>query len=250
MSLHPTTTTKLGIACPEQRSRDSHLPRYARQTRVAFKCSNQGWPVFLLTLTGWTPEDMSQASGKQVMSGLRAVKRDFSSNSVASSSQSSGPSEPSRQEKLTAQERRLKLIQDALNGVTAPPEKKNPLSGANRSSNSVASSATSSLKRPLASDSQAGPKKRQMPSSWKDNRDVTVYSSTRALSASSSVNNLSKAVISASSSGSSGKPASIFLSQEQTHILNLVEKGESLFYTGSAGELPNCAAERWNASLY
>ena len=185
---------------------------------------------------------MSQASGKQVMSGLRTVKRDFSSNSVTSGSQSSDRSEPSRQEKLTAQERRLKLIQDALNGVTAPLEKKNPLSGANKPSTS---SATASLKRPLPSDSQTGPKKRQMPSSWKDNRDVA---STRSLSVSTPVSGSSKAIISMPSSKSSGKPASIFLSQEQTHILGLVEKGESLFYTGSAGELPTCTAERRNVS--
>ncbi|KIP03424.1 hypothetical protein PHLGIDRAFT_39109, partial [Phlebiopsis gigantea 11061_1 CR5-6] len=99
-------------------------------------------------------------------------------------------------------------------------------------------------------------RKRQMPSSWKDNRDVAVYSSTRALSASSSVNSSSRAVKSVSSSGSSGKPASIFLSQEQTHILNLVEKGDSLFYTGSAGtgksvllrEIIKVLRKRWSKS--
>jgi len=33
------------------------------------------------------------------------------------------------------------------------------------------------------------------------------------------------------------KVASVFLSQEQNQILKLVQEGNSVFYTGSAGEL-------------
>lgn len=35
----------------------------------------------------------------------------------------------------------------------------------------------------------------------------------------------------------SGQPAALFLSKEQQKVLQLVESGQSLFYTGSAGEL-------------
>jgi hypothetical protein len=42
------------------------------------------------------------------------------------------------------------------------------------------------------------------------------------------------------------KPAKVFLSQEQLHILKLVEEGNSIFYTGSAGMV--IVASR-NASL-
>ena len=41
-------------------------------------------------------------------------------------------------------------------------------------------------------------------------------------------------VVSANSTKNKG-PATIFLSEEQRYVLSLVEKGESVFYTGSAG---------------
>ena len=40
----------------------------------------------------------------------------------------------------------------------------------------------------------------------------------------------------AAKGGDGEKVAPVFLSQEQTHILRLVESGQSLFYTGSAGK--------------
>lgn len=40
---------------------------------------------------------------------------------------------------------------------------------------------------------------------------------------------------SVSSTSKPNKVAKLFLSQEQTHILNLVREGHSIFYTGSAG---------------
>lgn len=170
------------------------------------------------------------------MSGLRTVKRDFSSNTMTSSIQSNDSGGSSRQQKLSAQELRLKLIQDALNGVSSSGEKKNPFSGSSTAGSSGTSS-TIGLKRAAPEDSQPGSKKRRLPSSWDSKKDIASYSSTRALYVSTSVNGASKSTLSVpSSTGSSAKAAPVFLSQEQTHILKLVDNGESLFYTGSAGE--------------
>ena len=177
------------------------------------------------------------------MSGLRTVKRDFSSNSATSSSQTTNSGEPSRQQKLTASERRLKLIQDALAGAPSLEEKRQPFSESGRTTTSGTGSISSNLKRPSPGDGQPAAKKRKLPSTWANSSSqssaVASYSSTRTLSASLSVNSASKTSISVTStSKSSSKAAGIFLSQEQTHILKLVEAGESLFYTGSAGKLP------------
>lgn len=177
------------------------------------------------------------------MSGLRTVKRDFSSNSITSSSQTTDSAESSRQQKLTASEMRLKLIQEALNGTSTREEKRQPFSGRSRTTASDTSSV--GLKRPSPPDDQPGSKKRQLPSSWNTSFDsqsasIASYSSTRALSASATVNNASKTTITVASttkpSATAAGVSGVFLSQEQTHILKLVEAGESLFYTGSAGE--------------
>ncbi|GJE90946.1 ATP-dependent DNA helicase PIF1 [Phanerochaete sordida] len=184
---------------------------------------------------------MSQSSGKQVMSGLRTVKRDFSSNSVTSSSQTTDSGESSRQQKLSASERRLKLIQDALSGMSAPEEKKQPFSGPGRTVATGSNSNFTGSKRSAPADNQPAAKKRQLPSSWNTSFDeksssIASYSSTRTLSASASANSATKTTITvASTTQSSSKTSGVFLSQEQTHILKLVEAGESLFYTGSAG---------------
>lgn len=175
---------------------------------------------------------MSQASGKQVMSGLRTVKRDFSSNSLPPNSQNAASGGSSRQQKLSTQEERLKLIQDALNGVATSGDNKSPFSSSNAAASGGSSMSSASLKRPSPDDSHSGVKKRRMPSSWNDSNDIASYSNTRTLSVSTSINTASKTTIPTTSA----KPASIFLSQEQTHILKLVENGESIFYTGSAGE--------------
>lgn len=176
---------------------------------------------------------MSQSSSKQVMSGLRAIKRDFSSNSIPSSSQNSDRAEavPDLAERsLAGRQLRLKLIQDALKGDTAPGERKAPAAEGS-------SSNTTGPKRSAPTDNQPPAKKRQLPSAWNENSSVASYSSTRALSASSNINSASKASITVTSStDASAKPAGIFLSKEQTHILELVTGGESLFYTGSAGQ--------------
>ena len=184
---------------------------------------------------------MSQSSGKQVMSGLRTVKRDFSSNNATSDGQASKSNEQTRQDRALASAKRLKMIQDALNGESSTSEKKHPFSG-RPATGGGESSSSASLKRTAGGDTAPPAKKRQLPSSWDDyhsnSRSIASYSSTRALSSSTSANGISKTTISVTSTTtkSTAGPASVFLSEEQKHILKLVERGESLFYTGSAGE--------------
>ncbi|KAI9064015.1 hypothetical protein FKP32DRAFT_1625671 [Trametes sanguinea] len=174
---------------------------------------------------------------KQPMSGLRSVKRDFSSNSLASASQGSAASEsdtipwdPTPPKKLSGIEQRLKDIQDALNAQISSSE----------------TTLSQSQKRPSPSSHAPPAKRRQLPPSWEAKptpqaqNTKTAYSSTssssRAFGAARQVNTNETLVIpSASKNAAASKPAPVFLSQEQTHILRLVESGQSLFYTGSAG---------------
>ena len=163
---------------------------------------------------------------RKAQSGLRTVKRDFS-NSGASQlsdiewppSQPNPPSAP----KLTGAQKRLKDIQDALAG-TAPPLPRG---------SAIVDSA--SLNKRPSPESQAAPplkKARQLPPSWKSG-DV--------LSEPSLGSSRSTGVPASSSSScppnSKSKPkiAAVFLSQEQTQILKLVQDGKNVFYTGSAG---------------
>ncbi|KAI0630514.1 hypothetical protein C8Q77DRAFT_208911 [Trametes polyzona] len=177
----------------------------------------------------------SSQSSRQPMSGLRSIKRDFSSNSLPATSQSSAasdpdsiPWDPTPPKKLSGLEQRLKDIQDALNAQISSSE--NTLS--------------QSQKRPSTSQNPPA-KRRQLPPSW-DAKEVkpshthkTAYTSVpRAVGTSRNMNVPETLVVpAATKNGAVSKPAPVFLSQEQTHILRLVESGKSLFYTGSAGEL-------------
>ncbi|CDO73329.1 hypothetical protein BN946_scf185008.g92 [Trametes cinnabarina] len=179
---------------------------------------------------------MAPAS-KQPMSGLRSVKRDFSSSSLASASQGSAASEPDSipwdptpPRKLSGLEQRLKDIQDALNAQISSSE----------------TTLSQSQKRPSPSSQAPPAKRRQLPSTWQSKPEHAVQSSkpayssqassSRAFGATRQVNtNETLVVPSASKSSAASKPAAVFLSQEQTHILRLVGAGQSLFYTGSAG---------------
>jgi hypothetical protein len=179
------------------------------------------------------------------MSGLRIVKRDFSSNTIISDSQTTSHSgEQAQQDKLSASARRLKMIQDALNGDFASTEKKYPFSGPSKTAIGDTGATSAGVKRATTEDNIPPAKKRRLPSSWNDSETgnsassgIASYSSTRALSSSASVNSVSKTTISVTSTSKRAvKPASVFLSAEQSHILKLVERGDSLFYTGSAGK--------------
>ncbi|KAH9857355.1 hypothetical protein C2E23DRAFT_385729 [Lenzites betulinus] len=183
---------------------------------------------------------MSQSS-KQPMSGLRSVKRDFSSNTLqpaasqgpASSDTDSIPWEPTPPKKLTGLEQRLKDIQDALNSQISSSE------------DTLSQTQSQSQKRPSSSQNPPA-KRRQLPSTW-DVKDVKPAHTSRPTYPSASSSRPSGAtsrsganetlvVPAATKNSATSKPAAVFLSQEQTHILRLVEAGKSLFYTGSAGK--------------
>lgn len=178
-------------------------------------------------------------NSKKAQSGLKTVKRDWSTGSVDSipklSQEIYWPPTPPKPDgpPLTGTQKRLKDIQDALAGKTPRIDLPAPL-------------ATSKAfnKRPsdtqLPNDHQPAPlakKPRQLPSSWKDEDPMT--SSTRGTSSSRSRDVASKLKSTTSaapvSTGSGDKVAGVFLSQEQTRILHLVKEGSSVFYTGSAG---------------
>jgi hypothetical protein len=178
---------------------------------------------------------------KTVQSGLRTVKRDFSVSSAPPSSSQEiiwPPTPISQPPQLTGIEQRLKAIQDALAEMPAPPQRSNAL---------VESKALN--KRP-SSDADAAPafkKPRQLPSSWREKDPLSAPS----LSSRSSSN--SQSAIKRKTSLRvrlrrlrcqkcplyqirNHKVPAVFLSQEQTQILRLVKDGESIFYTGSAGQ--------------
>ncbi|KAI0343277.1 hypothetical protein BDW22DRAFT_1263980 [Trametopsis cervina] len=182
---------------------------------------------------------MSQSYSKQPMSGLKSVQRDFSANTIPSSSQSSEDAYPRKPPVpgatgMTAQERRLQIIQAALNGDYAPePKAATPSSSLH----------SFSSKRPSSSQEESEAKRRHLPSSWDESTSQPsslapnkLFGKTKSftdVTGTSSAPSVKKIV--PSGSVSSDKPAAVFLSQEQTHILKLVENGESIFYTGSAG---------------
>lgn len=166
--------------------------------------------------------------GQSALSGLRTIKRDWSEDRI------SWPATPSTTQSQkpkpgNALSQRMKDIQDALTGAQIPGE---------RTEISTKQIANGS-KRPLPPAPDHPPaKKRQLPSSWDDT--LSSSSNFKMSRTSSSLSVKSTPLTVASSSSKSSKPTSklagVFLSQEQTHILRLVEAGNSIFYTGSAGK--------------
>ncbi|KAJ3515174.1 hypothetical protein NLJ89_g1922 [Agrocybe chaxingu] len=171
-------------------------------------------------------------------SGLGSVKRDWSSNGVLHEPRSSQeiawpptqapqPAAPSR--KLTGSELRLKAIQEALAGY--PPAVPPPLAKSSVQNKRASPTAQ------LAAEPQ--PKRaRQLPPDWPGTDALSRPTlSAKPPSGYSRTNSKSAFNSPASSSGTSApkKIAPIFLSQEQTQILKLVQDGDSVFYTGSAG---------------
>ncbi|OSC96208.1 hypothetical protein PYCCODRAFT_1472809, partial [Trametes coccinea BRFM310] len=150
---------------------------------------------------------------KQPMSGLRSVKRDFSSNSLASASQGSATSEsdaipwdPTPPKKLSGLEQRLKDIQDALNAQISSSQ----------------TTLSQSQKRPAPSSDAPSAKRRQLPPSREAKptppaqNSTSTYSGTasssRAFGAARQVNtNETLVVPSASKSTAASKPAPVFL---------------------------------------
>lgn len=140
------------------------------------------------------------------------------------------PSPPIPQRKvatpLSGSEARLKAIQEALAGYNASVPPGPPLAKSqvpNKRPSPTAEPAT--VPQPKRA--------RQLPPDW--GRDP--LSAPSGFSDSRSKKGVSKSSPASSTDTVGGKPklASVFLSQEQTKILKLVQEGESLFYTGSAG---------------
>ncbi|KAJ8521240.1 hypothetical protein ONZ45_g2042 [Pleurotus djamor] len=152
-----------------------------------------------------------------------AVKRDWSEAEIPSSSQDT-IRQPVTKEDTKA--RRLKEIQDALNGVPRSTLSLKP-----------PSTSTNGVKRPATAEvGPPGKKARQLPDSWSANQSDTMTSSTWGRTSSKGSITLSKSQQGSSRPpASKGKPQPIALSKEQKEILKLVEKGSSVFYTGSAG---------------
>jgi hypothetical protein len=128
---------------------------------------------------------------------------------------------------LTGREKRLRDIQNALNSRSTP--------------------AVAQAKRPGETDASYGAppakKKRQLPPGYRDNDDYVPPKYERdddsAVPRSALFSNGSRPVLAKSKYTApppSKKVSAVFLSQEQTQILKLVQDGNSVFYTGSAGQ--------------
>jgi hypothetical protein len=162
---------------------------------------------------------------KLAQSGLGVVRRDWSIPSASQEPRSSQPIywpptpplnavQPAAR-KLTGSEQRLKDIQDALTGYAPVP----PSQVQN--------------KRASPSGKTPPPKRaRQLPPDWHSNDALSKPSLTRQPVG---ANNKKTIYENSTSSSSTKKIAPVFLSQEQTQILKLVQDGSSVFYTGSAG---------------
>jgi hypothetical protein len=172
------------------------------------------------------------ANGQSVLSGLRTIKRDWTqtSSQTAEDRISWPATPPTTQSQIlkpgNASSQRMKDIQDALFAMQPPSE---------RAEIGTKQIANGSKQPPPPVPNPPPTKKRQLPSSWED--DTLSSSSNFKISrTSSSVVKSAPLTVASSSSKPTSKLAGVFLSQEQTHILRLVEAGNSVFYTGSAGE--------------
>lgn len=189
-------------------------------------------------------------------SGLGKLKRDWSNASMSAASSSQliewEPTPPKKpappaDEKMEKANKRLLAIRQAL--ASMEPDKPTQTSVPRPLERSTAvNSSRVTGKRPSldSTDTATVKKRRELPPSWRDDAlsdssfPRTVSSST--IKSVQESRNGSASTISASSSNSStstkvNKVAKMFLSQEQTHILKLVQEGNSVFYTGSAGAL-------------
>ena len=164
---------------------------------------------------------------KPLLSGLGVVKRDWSISSATQEPVSSqpiywpptppNPVQPVTR-KLTGSEQRLKDIQDALTGYAPVPVSASGLTSQTQNKRANPSGKTPPAKRA-----------RQLPPDWHNNDILSKPSLTRQPTNNKIVyENLT-------SSSSVKKIAPVFLSQEQTQILKLVQDRNSVFYTGSAG---------------
>lgn len=203
-------------------------------------------------------------------SGLGSIKREWSNASVSAASCSSEliewePTPPKKGEPVQGekveQSKRIKMLEEIFGSMKA--ERPTPRTAVPRPLAQSTTTNRTNGKRP--SLESAGPaavpkkKPRQLPPSWRDdalsNSSLSSTNSTSSIKSSSGngVRNGSANAVdgdpkehvmsvpssSASSNSSTSSKvdqvAKLFLSQEQMHILKLVQEGHSLFYTGSAG---------------
>jgi len=156
------------------------------------------------------------------LSGLRTVKRDWSTSSKTDSDTS--------QKSLDARAKRIRDIQAGLDG-----REQTSLSSTFLQNyvNVTTTDTASGSKRPLPASAQVpAAKKRVLPPSW----EKDVYTSSSNFTGTTPT----EPEVKSKSTGVSPavivtQPAGVFLSQEQKQILRLVEGEASLFYTGSAG---------------
>lgn len=180
-------------------------------------------------------------SGSQPHSGLATIQRNFTPN-VVKTEPTPAPtaSQAQKKSKISAAMRAAISQGIASRGSEPPPP---PVAGVKRPSSGV----------------EAPTAKRHLPSTWNENQpraagssSYTSSSNTSSRSAALSTTNgggrkpapvkqdiedlvaSAPRVVAANSTKNKG-PAKIFLSAEQRYVLDLVEKGESVFYTGSAG---------------
>ncbi|KAF7310006.1 ATP-dependent DNA helicase PIF1 [Mycena indigotica] len=166
-------------------------------------------------------------------SGLASVKRDFSSSSVgsqdaipwdptppkATSSSQTTSSTPELSARETARERRLREIQNALNNRSTPTlaEPTKPSLPSKRPSDPGLSDALQPTKKP-----------RKLPPGYEDDGEHDLSSRSTAFSRNKATYTPAPLT--------KRKAGTIELSGEQKQILKLVvDDGESVFYTGSAG---------------
>lgn len=198
-------------------------------------------------------------SSKSALSGLGSFKREWSSSAPPSSSpEVLIPWEPTQASKppskpLTASERRLIAIQEALAGYSAPPPP--PLAGSTAQNNSAVNRGVvpqASHPPPLArvqnkrvsptssSDALTQKRARQLPPDWLRDDALSMPSLSSSSTASNTTRSLTSTQSKSSTPSEPKKLAPVFLSQEQTKLLKLVQDGESVFYTGSAGMFDGC----------
>ena len=163
---------------------------------------------------------------KAALSGLRTVKRDWSTSSKTDSEAS--------QKSLDARAQRIRDIQAGLDG--REQTSLSSILSQNCANIATADIPSGSKRPPSASAHEPTKKKRVLPSTWE--KEVYTCSSNFTTTARiPSIHGEAKStdVLGTMSATSSAQPAGVFLSQEQTQILRLVELGSCVFYTGSAG---------------
>lgn len=173
------------------------------------------------------------SKSKTSQSGLRTLQRDFSASSMSSQPLESDwpPSPPPapQTKQLTGAEKRLKDIQDAMAAHKLKMAANKPVEATaaplvtSKSVNKRPSDAMSSSTNPAPTK-----KRRELPGTWE--QPMASTSRPTRPNGMKEVYSLPPTTTSAPA-----KISKVFLSEEQKTILKLVEGGDSVFYTGSAG---------------